>query len=113
MADPFVGEIRIFSFSFAPPGWAFCNGQLLPINQNQALFALLGTMYGGNGQTNFALPDLRGRMPMHRQGQEIGERAGEEAHMLTAAEMPLHTHAFNVTSVGGPVGSPANQFLAP
>src|SRR4051812_16310067 len=92
--EPFYGEIRIISFNYAPQGWAFCNGQLLPINQNQALFSLLGTQYGGNGQTTFALPDLRGRVPLHV-GSSItfnGQRAGEEAHTLTLSEMPAHTH---------------------
>lgn len=93
MGTPYLSEIRIMSFNFAPKGWAMCNGQLLPINQNQALFSLLGTTYGGNGQTTFALPDLRGRAPVHfGSGITLGERAGEEAHTLTMAEMPGHTH---------------------
>lgn len=97
MAEPFLSEIRIMSFSFAPKGWALCNGQLLPINQNQALFSLLGTTFGGNGQTNFALPDLRGRVPMHvGNGHVLGERAGEQAHTLSLAELPSHTHNINV-----------------
>src|SRR5216110_3178328 len=92
MADPFMSEIRIFSFVYAPQGWALCNGQLLPINQNQALFSLLGTTYGGNGQTNFALPDLRGRTPLHFGSQfNLGNTGGETAHTLTTSEMPLHT----------------------
>src|SRR3989442_11744222 len=92
MSSPFMGEIRILSFNFAPKGWAFCNGQLLPINQNQALFALLGTTYGGNGQTNFALPDLRGRTPIHfGVGHNLGETGGEQAHTLTIAQLPAHT----------------------
>jgi microcystin-dependent protein len=96
MAEPFLSEIRIFSFNFAPKGWAMCNGQLLPINQNQALFSLLGTTYGGNGQTNFALPELRGRCSMHEgSGMTLGERAGEEAHTLTQSEMPAHIHQLN------------------
>src|ERR1700675_2469155 len=98
MAEPFLSEIRIFSFNFAPKGWALCNGQLLPINQNQALFSLLGTTYGGNGQTNFALPDLRGSAPIHFGKHVLGERSGEEAHTLALAEMPLHIHASNATS---------------
>ena len=91
MADPFVAEIRLFTFNFAPKGWAQCNGQLLPINQNQALFALLGTMYGGNGQTNFALPDLRGRIPVHRGSSFTtqGERMGEQAHALVQERWSL------------------------
>lgn len=94
MAEPFLAEIRLMSFNFAPRGWALCNGQLLPINQNQALFALLGTTYGGNGQTTFALPDLRERVPIHvGQGHTLGERSGEQAHTLSIAELPGHTHA--------------------
>lgn len=94
MTEPFLGEIQIFPFGFAPRGWASCNGQLLPINQNQALFSLLGTTYGGDGKTTFALPDLRGRVPVHfGNGIALGESAGEEAHTLTVAETPTHTHA--------------------
>lgn len=93
MAEPFLAEIRLMSFVFAPKGWTLCNGQLLPINQNQALFSLLGTTFGGNGQTNFALPDLRGRTPIHvGAGHTLGERAGEQAHTLSIAELPTHTH---------------------
>ena len=94
MADPFMSEIRIFSFNFAPKGWAMCNGQLLPINQNQALFSLLGTTYGGNGQTNFALPDLRSRVPFHFDSSSfvLGQVGGQEAHTLTVAEIPTHGH---------------------
>ena len=93
MSEPFMGEIKIFSFGFAPKGWALCNGQLLPINQNQALFSLLGTTYGGDGRVNFALPDLRARSPIHMgQSHTLGERAGEEAHTLSLSEMPLHVH---------------------
>ena len=93
MAEPFLSEIRIFSFDFAPKGWALCNGQLLPINQNQALFSLLGTTFGGDGRVNFALPDLRGRTPIHvGSGHTLGERGGEQAHTLSIAELPTHTH---------------------
>ena len=93
MPQPFLGEIKIISWNFAPQGWAFCNGQLMPINQNQALFSLLGTTYGGNGQTTFALPDLRGRTPLHfGNGFTLGQAGGETAHTLTAAEMPTHNH---------------------
>lgn len=93
MAEPFLSEIRIFSFNFPPKGWAFCNGQLLPINQNQALFALLGTTYGGNGQTNFALPNLRGRAPVHEgNGHTLGEAAGSSSVTLNIQQLPTHTH---------------------
>lgn len=93
MAEPFLSEIRIMSFNFAPKGWATCNGQQLPINQNQALFSLLGTTYGGNGQTTFALPDLRGRVPIHEgSGHTLGETGGTEAVTVIASQMPLHTH---------------------
>jgi len=93
MAEPFLSEIRIMSFNFAPKGWALCNGQLLPINQNQALFSLLGTTYGGDGRVNFGLPDLRGRIPIHvGQGHTLGERGGEQAHTLSMSEMPQHQH---------------------
>ena len=89
MAEPFLSEIRIMSFVFAPKGWALCNGQLLPINQNQALFSLLGTTFGGDGRVNFALPDLRGRAPIHvGSGHTLGERGGEQAHTLSIAELP-------------------------
>jgi microcystin-dependent protein len=99
VAEPFLGEIRLMSFSFAPKGWALCNGQFLPINQNQALFALLGTTYGGNGQTTFALPDLRGRAPIHvGDGFTQGQIAGEEAHTLTQNELPPHNHSFSASS---------------
>ena len=99
MAEPFLSEIRIMSFNFAPKGWAQCNGQLLPINQNQALFSLLGTTYGGNGQTTFALPNNQGRTPLHMGGgHTLGEQGGEQAHTLTVQEMPTHTHPVTATS---------------
>src|SRR5918997_7125985 len=99
MAEPFLSEIRIMSFDFAPKGWALCNGQFLPINQNQALFSLLGTTFGGNGQTTFALPDLRGRVPIHvGAGHTLGEKGGEQAHTLTQQEMPQHIHQLNGTN---------------
>jgi microcystin-dependent protein len=93
MAEPFLSEIRIMSFVFAPKGWALCNGQLLPINQNQALFALLGTTFGGDGRVNFALPDYRGRTPIHvGNSHTLGERGGEQSHTLSISEIPTHTH---------------------
>jgi microcystin-dependent protein len=93
VAEPFLAEVRLMSFVFAPKGWALCNGQLLPINQNQALFSLLGTTFGGDGRVNFALPDLRGRAPIHvGSGHTLGERGGEQAHTVSIAELPTHTH---------------------
>src|SRR5262249_49284542 len=110
MSQPFLGEIRLFSFNFAPRGWAVCNGQLLPINQNQALFSLLGTTYGGNGTTNFALPDLRGRIPIHFNSQfALGSEGGEETHLLSLDDLPAHTHqvvaSSGVPSLPGPGGN--------
>src|SRR3569833_513276 len=100
MSEPFLSEIKVVSFNFPPKGWALCNGQLLPINQNQALFALLGTTYGGNGQTTFALPNLRGRIPISMgNGFTLGEAAGEEAHTLIQSEMPAHIHTANGTNL--------------
>jgi len=97
MGEPFLGEIKLASFNFAPKGWALCNGQTMPVNQNQALFALLGTTYGGDGVTTFKLPDLRGRVPVHvGQGIPWGGVGGEAQHTLTVAEMPMHFHALNV-----------------
>lgn len=99
MAEPFLSEIRLMSFGFPPKGWALCDGQFLPINQNQALFSLLGTTYGGNGQTTFALPDLRGRTPIHMgSGHTLGERGGEQAHTVSISEIPTHTHVVSATS---------------
>ncbi len=114
MAEPFLSEIRLFSFNFAPMGWALCNGQLLPINQNQALFALLGTTYGGDGRVNFALPNLRGQVPMHMgNGHTLGERGGEEAHTLAITELPAHTHQGQGTSTSsGTVAAPTGSELA-
>ena len=102
MSEPFLGEIRLVPYTFAPRGWAFCEGQLLPINQNQALFALLGTNYGGNGQTTFALPDLRGRVPQHQgQGFTLGQATGQEFHTITMSEMTQHIHTMvGTTTVG-------------
>lgn len=99
MAEPFLSEVRIMSFVFAPRGWALCNGQLLPINQNQALFSLLGTTFGGDGRVNFGLPDLRGRTPIHvGSGHSLGERGGEPAHTLSISELPEHTHTLSATT---------------
>jgi len=113
VAEPFLSEIRIMSFTFAPKGWAMCNGQLLPINQNQALFALLGTTYGGNGQTNFALPDLRGRVPIHvGASHTLGESGGEQAHTVSTAELPQHTHVMNGSSTNADVVSPTDNVVA-
>ncbi|NOH01781.1 MAG: phage tail protein [Chloroflexi bacterium] len=113
MAEPFLAEIRIMSFVFAPKGWALCNGQLLPINQNQALFSLLGTTYGGDGRVNFALPDLRARVPIHEgSGHTLGERGGENAHTLSIAELPTHTHVTQASSNLGDAVNPTNAPLA-
>jgi microcystin-dependent protein len=101
MSTPFLGEIKITAFNFPPKGWASCTGQFLPINQNQALFSILGTTYGGNGQTTFALPDFRGRVPIHMgNGFTLGQRGGEESHTLSMAEMPAHTHQLMATKTG-------------
>jgi microcystin-dependent protein len=113
MAEPFLSEIRIFSFNFAPKGWALCNGQLLPINQNQALFSLLGTTYGGNGQTNFALPNLRGDVPIHMgNGHTLGETAGSSAVTLNIQQMPTHTHFLQATTTDANVKQVTNNILA-
>jgi microcystin-dependent protein len=113
MAEPFLSEIRIFSFGFAPKGWALCNGQLLPINQNQALFSLLGTTFGGDGRVNFALPNLQGQTPIHvGNGHTLGEKGGQQAHTLTIAELPTHTHVLNGTNTDGTDVVPLNDLLA-
>ncbi|MCM2313945.1 MAG: tail fiber protein [Thermoanaerobaculia bacterium] len=110
MAEPFLSEIRVMSFVFAPKGWALCNGQLLPINQNQGLFSLLGTTFGGDGRVNFALPDLRGRTPIHvGSGHTLGERGGEPAHTLSIAELPTHTHVFNASQANADAPTPGNS----
>lgn len=103
MSEPFLAEVRIVGFNFAPRGWAFCDGQILPINQNQSLYSLLGTTYGGDGRTSFALPDLRGRVPIHVGSSngthhQLGQKSGEETHTLSAAEMPQHTHLLEGTN---------------
>ncbi|HUK36461.1 MAG TPA: tail fiber protein [Vicinamibacterales bacterium] len=115
MAEPFLSEIRIMSFGFPPKGWALCDGQLLPINQNQALFSLLGTTYGGDGRVNFGLPDLQGRTPIHMgSGHTLGERGGEQAHTLSISEIPTHTHTlFATTATASPSPVPSNNYLAP
>lgn len=117
MADPFVAEIRIFPFNFAPSGWAWCDGQLMPLSQNTALFSLLGTTYGGNGQSNFALPNLSGRAPMQPgQGpglslRDLGETVGAETVTLLESEIPAHSHAINVSQRAGTNRDPENKFL--
>lgn len=124
MSQSFIGEIRMFGGAFAPQGWALCNGQTLPISQNTALFALLGTTYGGNGTTTFALPNLQGASPLHTggaggQGQgpglspySLGESGGETSHTLTSAEMPAHAHTAQGVNGGGAVASPAGNTWA-
>jgi microcystin-dependent protein len=120
MAEPFLGELRLVSFNFPPKGWAPCNGQLMAINQNQALFALLGTRYGGNGQTTFALPDLRGRVPIHPgDGWIQGQAIGAEFHTVTLSELPPHTHIVSARSgsgdqdLPGPLAGVANGYAPP
>lgn len=118
MADPFVAEIRIFPFNFVPKGWAWCNGQLLPISQNTALFSLLGTTYGGNGTSNFALPDLQGRTPMHwGQGPglsnyDLGQTGGSDTVTLLDSEIPAHLHALNAANSDSYDQAPTNSQLA-
>ena len=112
MSDPFLGEIKIVGFNYAPQGWAMCNGQLLPINQNQALFSLLGTIYGGNGQTTFALPNFRGRVPVHfGNGHNIGEAAGSSAVTISQQTMPAHIHFCNVTNNDASEANPTGTSL--
>ncbi len=113
MAEPFLSEIRIMSFGFPPKGWALCNGQLLPINQNQALFSLLGTTFGGDGRVNFALPDLRERVPIHvGSSHTLGERGGEQAHTLSTSELPQHMHFGQARTANATTGNPTNNMLA-
>ena len=113
MSEPFLAEVRIVGFNFAPRGWAFCDGQILPINQNQSLYSLLGTTYGGDGRTSFALPDLRGRTPIHVDGaHREGQKSGEETHTLAANEMPQHTHSLEATNTTGTGTAPQGDVLA-
>jgi microcystin-dependent protein len=112
MADPFLAEIRLMSFQFAPKGWALCNGQMLPINQNQALFSLLGTTYGGNGQTTFALPDMRGRAAVHKGASfSLGTQLGAEFVTLSESQLPPHTHIAKVSDVLANSSTPANAMV--
>ena len=115
MADPFLGEIKIIAWgAYAPKGWAYCNGQLLPINQNQALFSILGTTYGGDGRVNFALPDFRDRVPIHwGDGVTLGQRGGENAHTLSVAELPAHLHTAHASTTAGNLPVPGNNLLSP
>lgn len=113
MAEPFLSEIRLMSFVFPPKGWALCNGQLLPINQNQALFSLLGTTFGGDGRVNFGLPDLRGRVAVHvGGGHSLGERGGEQSHTVSIAELPTHVHQLSGTTADADSPIPTGNLLA-
>lgn len=112
MAEPFLSEIRIMSFTFAPKGWALCNGQLLPINQNQALFSLLGTTFGGDGRVNFGLPNLQGKTPIHvGSGHTLGETAGQQAVTLSVGQLPTHTHFINANSTPATTNVPSNALI--
>jgi microcystin-dependent protein len=113
VGTPFLSEVKIISWNYAPKGWAFCNGQLLPINQNQALFSLLGTTYGGNGQTNFALPDLRSKTPIHTGGDfTLGQTGGQEFHTITQSETPAHSHFMSALGDVGNTTAPSGNWLA-
>jgi microcystin-dependent protein len=113
MSTPYLSEIRIMSFNYPPKGWAFCNGQLLPINQNQALFSLLGTTYGGDGRTTFGLPNLQGQTPIHMgNGYTLGQKGGEQNHTLAVAELPIHNHSLIGTQLGANTPAPGNALLA-
>src|SRR5258706_1890644 len=111
MGTPFLGEIKMISWNFQPKGWAFCNGQFLPINQNQALFSLLGTQFGGNGQTTFALPDLRGRLPLGMGTHTVAQVGGQEFHTLTMSEMTQHNHTLNAAHKPRRLTAPSRNFL--
>src|SRR3954447_25859072 len=112
MAEPFLSEIRMMSFVFPPKGWALTDGQLLPINQNQALFSLLGTNFGGDGRVNFGLPNLQGRTPIHvGSGHTLGERGGEQAHTLSIAEIPTHVHVLNAVNAPATTNTPSGPEL--
>ena len=118
MSDPFVGEIQLFGGNFAPRGWAFCDGQLLAVSQNDTLFSLLGTLYGGDGRTTFGLPDLRGRIPLHQgtgiglSPRQLGSKGGEEQVTLTSNQMPSHSHAVSASDAPGTQNNPTGQVLA-
>ncbi|MDH3451998.1 MAG: tail fiber protein [Gammaproteobacteria bacterium] len=113
MSEPFLAEIRMFGFDFPPRGWAFCDGQILPINQNQSLFSLLGTTYGGDGRTSFALPDLRGRTPIHvGSGFNLGLRSGQDQVVLSFQEIPNHTHTLNVSTANAAANTPTGNLYA-
>jgi len=113
VGTPFLSEIKIVSFGFAPKGWALCQGQLLPINQNQALFSLLGTTYGGDGRVNFGLPNLQGRTPVHMgNGFSLGELGGEQSHTLSISEIPTHVHTANAAPAAGNDPIPSSNWLA-
>lgn len=113
MADPFLGEIKLVPYNFAPRGWAFCQGQTLPISQNDALFALLGTIYGGDGQSTFQLPDLRGRTPIHMsQSLPIGLPTGSESVTVVSSQLPPHTHSLHASANDGTLNDPTGHFIA-
>ena len=112
MSEPFLAEIKIVGFNFAPRGWSFCDGQLLPINQNQSLFALLGTTYGGDGRTSFGLPDLRGRAPLSPDSNNQGQKSGSETNTLTVAQMPPHNHTVKASSSAQSASTPESNLLA-
>lgn len=113
MSEPFLAEVRMVGFNFAPRGWALCDGQIMPINQNQSLYSLLGTTYGGDGRTSFALPDMRGRAPIHvGNGHSEGQKGGEETHTLSISEMPQHKHVVNASHDNATATSPGGRSLA-